>query len=81
VPVPDHQPLTEHDKAIAGAIAALLETLLAEIDRKLDRLNQRLDAITLHQRQASPRPRPPAKPCAHAQPRTPRARSCRQFRP
>jgi hypothetical protein len=75
--VPDQQPPTEHHQAIAQAVAAALEPLLAEINRKLDRLGQRLDAIAAHQRPAHPRPRPAAKPCAHAQPC---ARSCRQAR-
>ena len=60
--MPEHPPLTEHDKAMAQAIAEALKPLLIEIDRKLDRLAQRLDAITAHQRPARPRPRPAAKP-------------------
>jgi hypothetical protein len=45
VPVPEQPPLTEHDKAMAQAIAEALKPLLIEIDRKLDKLAQRLDAI------------------------------------
>jgi hypothetical protein len=54
--VPDQQPLTDRDKAMAQAIVEALKPLLTEIERKLDRLAEKIDALLAHQRQARTRP-------------------------
>ena len=77
----EQRPLTEHEKAVVQAIVAALKPLLAEIERRLDVLDQKLNAIMAHQQQARPRSLLAASPCAHAQPCNPRDHPCPESRP
>ena len=68
----EQRPLTEHEKAVVQAIVAALKPLLAEIERRLDVLDQKLNAIMAHQQQARPRPalQPPRPPMPRIPPLT-----------